>query len=361
MVIHEVASDRVWSWEGARLVGGSTARSGSPPSIRERRDVLFAPAATAWHAVRRRDDRLDVVTLDRDGARSRQPPPAIPEGFLAAVGPFHQVMAIGIEIPGELTGRFFLIDSQWDGDRESGLAFAQRIVRQVHPPIYNLYLLHRLRSRSAAIERARIGRELHDGIIQSVLGVQIQLHALSVPAATTSRALASELNRLGTILRDEVVALRDLIQRMKPIDITPDQLMNAIADIVQRFERETGITARFITPFDRIDLPARACGEVARVVQEALVNVRKHSGARNVFVRLAVTDGVCRLAIDDDGRGFPFAGRLSPAEQEHTRQGPVVIKERVRLLGGELTVESDPGHGARLEIFFPVATHAIHG
>ena len=97
--------------------------------------------------------------------------------------------------------------------------------------------------------------------------------------------------------------------------------MNTIADVVQRFERETGITARFITPFDRIDLPARACGEVARVVQEALVNVRKHSGARNVFVRLAVADGVCRLAIDDDGRGFPFAGRLTPADQEHTAPG----------------------------------------
>ena len=362
LVVHETASDRVWSWEGARLIAGSTpalrANALDPGSLAT---YLFAPTATAWHAVRRRDDRLDVVALDREGARSHQPGPAIPEGFIAALGPFHQVMALGIEVPGELTGRFFLIDSRWDGDRQSGLAFAQRIVRQVCPAIYNLYLLHRLRSRSAAIERARIGRELHDGIIQSVLGVQIQLHALSVPAATTSRPLASELNRLGTILRDEVVGLRDLIQRMKPIDVSPDQLMNTIADLVQRFERETGITARFITPFDRIDLPARACGEVARVVQEALVNVRKHSGARNVVVRLAVADGTCRLAIDDDGRGFPFTGRLTPADQEHTRHGPAVIKERVRLLGGELTVESDPGRGARLEITFPVATHAIHG
>jgi signal transduction histidine kinase len=362
LVIHEAATNRVWSWEGARLIAGSSAPlrvSALDPGSRD--TYLFGPASTAWHAVRRPDDGLDVVALDPHGSRSRQAPPAIPEPFFAAIGPFHQLMAIGIEIPGELTGRFFLLDSRWDGDRESGLAFAQRIVRQVYPAIYNLYLLHRLRSRSAAIERARIGRELHDGIIQSVLGVQIQLHALSVPAATTSRALASELNRLGTILRDEVVGLRDLIQRMKPIDVTADQLMNTIADIVQRFERETGITARFITPFDRIDLPTRACGEVARVVQEALVNVRKHSGARNVVVRLAVSEGVCRLAIDDDGRGFPFAGRLSAVDQEQTHQGPVVIKERVRLLGGELTVESDPGRGARLEISFPVATHAIHG
>jgi signal transduction histidine kinase len=184
---------------------------------------------------------------------------------------------------------------------------------------------------------------------------------LSVPAAKTSRALSSELNRLGTILRDEVVGLRDMIQQMKPVELSPDQLMNTLADVVQRFQRETGITARFITAFDRLDLSPRACREVARVVQEALVNVRKHSGAGNVFVRLTVADGVCRLAIDDDGRGFPFAGRLTPADKDHARQGPSVINERVRLLGGELTVESDPGRGARLEISFPVATHAIHG
>jgi signal transduction histidine kinase len=98
---------------------------------------------------------------------------------------------------------------------------------------------------------------------------------------------------------------------------------------------------------------------MARIVHEALVNVRRHSGARNVFVRLAAVNGDCRLSIDDDGCGFPFVGRFSQADLEASRKGPLVIKERVRLLGGQLTIESDPGHGARLEIAVPLSSHGI--
>src|SRR3989442_1019323 len=104
---------------------------------------------------------------------------------------------------------------------------------------------------------------------------------------------------------------------------------------------------------------SRACREVAQILHEALVNVRRHSGARNVFVRLTAVNGNCRLSIDDDGCGFPFAGRFSQADLEATRKGPLVIKERVRLLGGELTIESDPGRGSRLEIAVPISTHGI--
>jgi signal transduction histidine kinase len=276
------------------------------------------------------------------------------------MGPFQQVMALGVEMPGEWRGRLFLVDPHVDGDRMNALALGQRIVRQIGPTVYNVYLLRRLRSRSAANERGRVARELHDGIVQSVLGVQIQLHALSEPATGIPRELAGELTRLGTILRDEVVNLRDLMQRLKPLELNGDQLMDALAHIVQRFQRETGINARFITRFDRIDLPPLSCIEVTRVVQEALVNVRKHSGARNACVRLDIDRGICRLTIDDDGRGFPFSGRMTQTELEHTGQGPWIIKDRVRLLGGQMAVDSAPGQGSRLEISFPITTY-VHG
>jgi two-component system nitrate/nitrite sensor histidine kinase NarX len=92
---------------------------------------------------------------------------------------------------------------------------------------------------------------------------------------------------------------------------------------------------------------------LARIVQEALVNVRKHSQARKVLVRLFSGDSQWRLTIEDDGQGFGFSGRLSQAELDETHAGPVVIKERVRLIDGELTIESNPGHGSRLEITVP--------
>jgi hypothetical protein len=83
------------------------------------------------------------------------------------------------------------------------------------------------------------------------------------------------------------------------------------------------------------------------------VNIKKHSGARNVMIRFSSVKGCRRFLIDDDGRGFDFSGRLCMLELEATRQGPVIIRERVSTLGGELVVESTPGHGARLEIALP--------
>jgi signal transduction histidine kinase len=95
------------------------------------------------------------------------------------------------------------------------------------------------------------------------------------------------------------------------------------------------------------------CRELARIVQEALVNVRKHSQAAHVVVRFASHDGRWKLVVDDDGRGFPFAGRFDLAQLDADRRGPLVIKERVRTLGGEITIESTPGRGSRLEITLP--------
>jgi len=109
-------------------------------------------------------------------------------------------------------------------------------------------------------------------------------------------------------------------------------------------------------------MPQPVCRELARIVQEALVNVRKHSRAHQVLVRLGSRNGAWHILIEDDGCGFPFAGRLAQAELDILGKGPVIIKERVRLIEGELTVESNPGQGTRLEITVPrneVAPHEL--
>jgi len=351
-------------WEAGRCVEGSAREirsklleSDSLPTY------MFAPAAAAWHARRggRGGERFDVVALDRGGSRLSNPEGwAFPPEFVAAIQPFDRLMAIGIELGNEWTGRLFLVDPIIGADRTRVLGFGLRIVRQIAPAVQNIYLTRRLRSAAAAMERGRIARDLHDGVIQAVTGVEIQVAALSLRLAKESPSVANELRRLKMILREEVVSLRELMHQMKPLELGPHQLVDALEDSVQRFQRETGISARFVTQLDRVALTPRACREMAQILHEALVNVRRHSGARNVFVRLTAVNGDCRLSIDDDGCGFPFAGRFSQADLEATRKGPLVIKERVRLLGGELTIESDPGRGARLEIAVPISAYGIH-
>src|SRR5207247_2005007 len=121
------------------------------------------------------------------------------------------------------------------------------------------------------------------------------------------------------------------------------RLLGFLADTVERFQRETGISARFHSDLDEIDMPRQVCRELARIVQEGLVNVRKHSRARQVLVRLGSKNQHWTLVMEDDGCGFPFAGRLSHLEVDILGRGPLVIKERVRLIDGEHAEPGMPG------------------
>ena len=212
--------------------------------------------------------------------------------------------------------------------------------------------MHRLRRRAGAAERARVARELHDGAVQSLIAVEMQVDVLR-RQAEAKRPIGEELGRIQGLLREEVLKLRELMQQMKAIDVDAQRLLGVLSDAVERFQRETGISARFVTEVEELDMPQRVCRELLRIVQEGLVNVRKHSGARHVLVRLGCSRDQWNLTIEDDGRGFPFAGRLDHDQMESVGKGPMIIKERVRLIAGELTVESTPGKGTRLEITLP--------
>ena len=140
---------------------------------------------------------------------------------------------------------------------------------------------------------------------------------------------------------------------MKAIDVDAQRLLGVLNDTVERFQRETGISARFVTDLEDLDMPQRVCREILHIVQEGLVNVRKHSGARHALVRLGANHEKWSLTLEDDGKGFSFGGRYNQDQLEEAGKGPMIIKERVRLIAGQLTVESNPGQGTRLEISVP--------
>ena len=362
LVVREKSADLVFNWEAGRSADGSARDVRFVPlEIGTFSTYMVAPAAAAWHAVAQRGSagRFDIVALDREGSPLSFAPMTLPHDFVAAIGPFQELIAFSIELGDEWIGRAFLVDPIVRANRAGVLGSGLRIVRQIGPAVQNVYLMHRLRRAAAAVERKHIARELHDGAIQTVSAVEMQVAALGIRLGTESPVVAAELRRLDGVLREEVLRLRELMQQMRPLDIRPEQLVESLGEFVQRFQRETGISARFVTQLDCVPLTPRACREVSRILLEALTNIRRHSGARNVVVRLTSVDGDCRLSIDDDGRGFPFVGRLSQADLEAGRKGPLVIRERVRLLGGHLTIDSAPGRGARLEIAVPFTSHAI--
>jgi len=363
LVAHDRARGKAFLWDTAPL-GRATGDSIRCSELQNRQlsSYIFESNAATFHVRRRSRDgeRCDVFATDADGTRLSAESWRLPKEFLTAVGAFDGILAVGFDLGEEWTGRVFLIDPAVGSNRRTALGLARRIVRQVAPAVHNVYLMRRLRTEAVAVERGRVARELHDGVIQGVIGVEMEVAALSRRLSRDAPHVAAELNRLNGVLTREVVTLREFMQQMKPLDLAPDQLVDTLADFTQRFQRETGIATRFVTQLDHVALAPHACREVARIVGEALINVRRHSGAQNVYVRLTSIDGDCQLSIEDDGCGFPFSGRKSHAELEASRQGPFVIKDRVRLLGGQLNIESQPGQGARLEIAVPLTHHDVH-
>jgi signal transduction histidine kinase len=304
------------------------------------------------------EDRWTTMALSENGNLAPVTNLA-PISKLREMQPFNSVVTVAFLFGSDWRGRIFLFNPSWRGEKQEELRFLLDLIHQVGPAIYNVYLLHRLRRRAGAAERARFARELHDGAVQSLIAVEMQVDVLR-RQAEASKPIDGELGRIQALLREEVLKLRELMQQMKAIDVDSQRLLGVLTDTVERFQRETGISARFVTDLVELDMPQRVCREILRIVQEGLVNVRKHSGAKHALVRLASNDAKWSLTVEDDGKGFPFEGRYNQQRMDEDGKGPMIIKERVRLISGELTVESSPGQGTRLEITVPRNGDATH-
>jgi len=269
---------------------------------------------------------------------------------------FRSLLSVSFSYQQNWLGRLMVYSAARGAFHKRDARFLESLVREVAPAIQYMHDLGRLRSRAQAAERTRLAHELHDGVIQSLMGLEMQTEVMRRNAAGDRASLLHEVARLQELLRKEILDFRERMQIIKPVEVEADELVKCLGDTVDQFQRDQLISASFVANAPDVFLSPRVCTELVRVLQEALVNVRKHSGARNVAVRFGRDNGIWKLVIEDDGCGFGFTGRLSLAELNAAALGPRVIRERVRSIGADLAIESPPGGGARLEIsLLPVA------
>lgn len=205
--------------------------------------------------------------------------------------------------------------------------------------------------RAQETERARIARELHDDICQRMLLLIIDLeslHRAKTGEGPTAQALAAA--------RDVATSLHDLSHRLHPTKLRLVGLVAALEQLCEESSR-AGMTIGFT--HDRV--PAKLAPDVMlcvfRVVQEAVQNAIKHSGARRLSVHLSGAEGVLTLSVADDGVGFD----VDAAWQKGV--GLSSISERLEAVGGTLQIRSHPGGGTQLTAVVPaeVAEPAIAG
>lgn len=198
-------------------------------------------------------------------------------------------------------------------------------------------------------ERRAIARDLHDQLGQLLTGLRFQLEAAHASAPPALQAALKE--SLGT--SDEVLRhLRDMTQQLRPRVLDDLGLTPALEWHASQFLRQTGITATLDVSLPAARLPGELETTIFRLVQEALTNVARHSGAKAAAITLTQGNGRLIAEISDRGRGFDAEARLAARDS----LGLTGLRERVTLAGGSLEIFSRIGQGTRLHAEFPLAT-----
>jgi signal transduction histidine kinase len=263
------------------------------------------------------------------------------------------VIAVTMEVEGHPTARILLANGK-KRFTISDLQQLERVVRHIGPPLENLFLLRHLRARAIESERSRISRDLHDGILQTLLSIQIQLDVLRRKVMQSPEQVEASLGALQLTVRNEGAELRTFVTDLRPLRVESADLLDLMRGFLERFKNESELQVDLLVNSEDLQAPDRVCRELFQIYREALNNIKKHARATHVVVKLTQSETSISLVVDDNGEGFSFAGRFSGDELDRLRLGPISIKERTRTVGGLLTVESSPGHGARLTVEIPL-------
>jgi signal transduction histidine kinase len=351
LVLRNSSTWRVFQW-GASQLPEAQANPRDVPSSEELRYFWPMPADSRSVACARGRKGYQWTALNQKGAVIRfNSAPARPD--LLWEQPFETLLATSLQFGSEWSGRLFVIDASCAAGRDTSLRLLQHIADEVGPAVYNFYLWQHTRVRVRACERQHLARDLHDGVLQSLIATEMQLEVLVRQSQRhpAQGFAAPPLDHAQTMLRSEIRKLRLQIEQLRSV-AAPRQVLRNMQELLECFQRETGIRATFACNVEEAAIPRKLGVEITHIVEEALSNVRKHSRARSVDVRLTGHDEAFEIVIQDDGLGFGFSGQLSLSQLDAARKGPRVIRERVNLANGEMTLESYPNRGTRLKIRF---------
>jgi signal transduction histidine kinase len=202
-------------------------------------------------------------------------------------------------------------------------------------------------------ERQRIAHDFHDGPLQSFISFQMRLEIIKKLLARDVEAAGAELRQLQDLCRTQVGELRGFVRSMRPTD-EGVSLGASLSRMIEQFQRETGISSTFSADDFHDPAETEVSLELLQIVRETLNNIHKHSGASRLAISIGKREQRLEISAEDNGGGFPFSGSFNLDELELLRLGPVSIKRRVRMLGGEMQLDSKPGQGASLQIRIPV-------
>ena len=214
-------------------------------------------------------------------------------------------------------------------------------------PLSGLVQLRALQGREE--ERQRIARDIHDGPAQVFANAIFELEFCQRLLVKDPQRLEAEMIRVKGNLREGLAEVRQFIFDLRPGPLAELGLAATIRSYAESFQARFGIKAT-VELDDSLGRLSPSCEMgVFRILQEALQNVRKHSGAANVRIELRQDSASVVVVVEDDGHGFD----VTAVERAKGHYGLESMQERARLLRGELHIDSRPGQGTRVMLDVP--------
>jgi signal transduction histidine kinase len=274
-------------------------------------------------------------------------------GFPPNHPPMHSLLGVPVTVRSRAIGNLYVTDKR---DAPEFDAHDERLVElfALHAgiAIENARLYGAVQRLAVVEERDRIGRDLHDGIIQSMYAVSLSLEDVPELMTEDPAEATARVDRAIDALHGTIRDLRNFVFGLRAERVEDTQLVGLIGSLVDQLRQHTVIDVELDAPETPVDLPVHARAELIQIVREAMSNVARHADASRLDVSIREQAGDVVVDIADNGRGFDPA---EAATDGHYGLGN--MRARATALGGVLLVESRPGSGTRIIVRVPLTGH----
>ncbi len=311
-----------------------------PPYLQER--VRMAGRRRCWCIDDFRDGELTPTNIDVMECSRLQPAFRGSSAALAAGLRYHA--SIPLYFQNKPLGIMNVTGPEWRKLTADELRLLSTIAAQVGIAIERARLAENATRLARAEERTRIAREIHDTLAQGLTAIALNIEGAMRQLETHPERARERLGRALAMARENLEdARRSVVDLRTSSQLEGKPLAEALAGLARSFTSETGVPVNLQAA--RIErLPLRTEAELFRIAQEALTNVRKHAHAHEVELALRRRGSTISLWVRDDGRGFAHSTRIRRPDCH----GLVGMRERAKLLGGHLEINSAAGRGTRV-------------
>jgi signal transduction histidine kinase len=260
------------------------------------------------------------------------------------------LLGVPIGAKGRSIGRLYLANKLPGGDfTQDDERLVEMFALHAGIAIENARLHDQVQRLAIVEERERIGRDLHDGIIQSIYAVGLSLEDVPELMSEEPEEARARVERAIDSLDQSIRDIRNFIFGLRPELLEQAGLIGGLAALADEFRVNSMVDVDLDTAdAGQTDLPPDVIGQLLSIAREALSNIARHSKATRGSVRVETNEGAVKLTISDNGVGFD---PTAPRGAGH--QGLLNMRARASSLGGRLDVESDSGAGTRIIVDVP--------